>query len=928
MPDTHHGRLAAAVLMTVLCSLSVRAQREPEGLRPDEMSDVAAVALTPSIEYPHPNETVELAVEVRNRASRTERGVSVVWYAGMTRIGERKTDLPAGRSVTLRLPWRAQHGTFTFTAQVDPAMRLFEREREDNFATAVVVVTPQAPDRKDKRDVKNPQPAADLRVEGLSVATTQFENAAAEVGRWVSIGPRRMLAGVPAGAELGNVGRLSAIAIHPRQPSTLYVGGEHCGVWKTTDLGQAWAPVADALPSLAIAAIAIDPTTPSRVYVATEGAGIFRSEDDGVSWTALPNSPNAEVRWGVMLVHPADRNVLYVNSGSGVHRSRDFGATWQLVLPGGRVTDMVMDVMSPATLYAAREGNGLHRTTNGGDLWTPLTNGLPSAASTTLFHITLAICRNAPRNLYAGFTTLSGLQLFRSSDAGDTWTSQALPADNLFNDVIGVDPVDPHFAYVTGARIYRRLAGSLTFQQSIGPHVDQHAIASDPNTNATYTLNDGGIFRTTDRGATWTFIGEGLLNAEFFDHAVSVTNPKLIIGGTQDNGTERFDEPSTLWREIKDGDGGTVDIDPTNADIVYAMNQNETSVVRIVNGVQQCIGCGFPVQLSCFNPHFQVHPVTTRTVLLSCESLWRSVNPQCPVCPSDDGPGTPGVWSVILPVATTGANVLRSAVDRTTDLHYAGTSIGEVWAGPAGGNWRKIFTPLTPGMVTDLEIDPDEPSVIYVTLTGPDDQRVFRLRRSSADPTEATTAKQTLPGLPSGLTVLTLAVDRMTPFTIFVGTRRGGVFRARSANNGATWVWTAYNNGMPLGMDVSDLEVHPVTGVLTAATYGRGAFAVNTDNPLNSVLYAVGRITLLHVQDPGMGFGPPNDRLDADVVISLDSLPGRFFGFQLRNDAQRAARRGMFNLLRDAFRQGRPILIDYVRTGVRNGRILRVILRP
>jgi hypothetical protein len=231
-------------------------------------------------------------------------------------------------------------------------------------------------------------------------------------------------------------------------------------------------------------------------------------------------------------------------------------------------------------------------------------------------------------------------------------------------------------------------------------------------------------------------------------------------------------------------------------------------------------------------------------------------------------------------------------------------------------------------MVTDLEVDPDEPSVIYVTLTGPDDQRVFRLRRSSADPTEATTAKQMLPGLPSGLTVLTLAVDRMTPFTIFVGTRRGGVFRARSTNNGATWVWTAYNNGMPLGMDVSDLEVHPVTGVLSAATYGRGAFAVNTDNPLNSVLYAVGRITLLQVQNPGMGFGPPNDRLDADVVIALDSLPGRFFGFQLRNDAQRAARRGMFNLLRDAFRQGRPILIDYVRTGVRNGRILRVILRP
>jgi len=93
------------------------------------------------------------------------------------------------------------------------------------------------------------------------------------------------------------------------------------------------------------------------------------------------------------------------------------------------------------------------------------------------------------------------------------------------------------------------------------------------------------------------------------------------------------------------------------------------------------------------------------------------------------------------------------------------------------------------------------------------------------------------------------------------------------------------------------------------------------------LLEAQGRITFLRVHDLGTGFGPPNDFLDVEAVILLDSQPGKGFGFQLRNDRNRPAREGMLQLLRDAFSRNEPVTIDFLRrTGRNNGTIFRVAL--
>jgi hypothetical protein len=109
-----------------------------------------------------------------------------------------------------------------------------------------------------------------------SVVTSRFENPVPGKGRWVSIGPRLIMTG----AFRAN-GRVTAIAIDPKAPSTVYVGAIGSGVWKTADGGATWAPIADSLPSLDVAAIAVDPSAPSRVYVALAGTGVCGSSDGG-----------------------------------------------------------------------------------------------------------------------------------------------------------------------------------------------------------------------------------------------------------------------------------------------------------------------------------------------------------------------------------------------------------------------------------------------------------------------------------------------------------------------------------------------------------------------------------------------------------------------------------------------------------------------
>jgi hypothetical protein len=94
-----------------------------------------------------------------------------------------------------------------------------------------------------------------------------------------------------------------------------------------------------------------------------------------------------------------------------------------------------------------------------------------------------------------------------------------------------------------------------------------------------------------------------------------------------------------------------------------------------------------------------------------------------------------------------------------------------------------------------------------------------------------------------------------------------------------------------------------------------------------ALLNTSGHLTFLRVHDVGTGWGPPDDHLDVEVVMKLDSQPDKAFGFQLRDDENRPARQGMLDLLRDAFNQNWEVSIDFeIDADKDNGEVIRVWL--
>ncbi len=411
-------------------------------------------------------------------------------------------------------------------------------------------------------------------------------------------------------------GRVVAVAGVPDDTNTYYFGAVGGGVWKTTDAGRVWTPIMDSQPVASIGAIAVAPSNPQILYVGTgesdirsalsSGNGVYKSSNGGATWKNVGLSDTRQV--SRIVVDPANPEVVYVgalghaygpNEQRGVYKSTDGGTTWKQVLYKGPelgVSDLAIAANNPNELFAGLwnahrppwssypplqgSGSSLYRSTDAGATWTQVSgNGLPDGQ---WGRAGVSVAPDGKR-VYSLIEAGKSSGLYRSDDGGNSWTlansDPRLTSRAWYFNWLSVDPSNPDTVYIPNVAFYRLddAGKTLTIVRGAPGGDDYHDVWVDPKNPAHVILGtDQGTTLSLDHGASWTtWLNQP--TAQLYHVITDNQFPYQVYGAQQDTGSiamaSRTDHGQITAQDaipVAGGESGYLAPDPGDPNILYA----------------------------------------------------------------------------------------------------------------------------------------------------------------------------------------------------------------------------------------------------------------------------------------------------------------------------------------------------------------------
>ncbi len=709
-------------------------------------------------------------------------------------------------------------------------------------------------------------------------------------------------------------GRIASIDAVAKAPLTIYAGAAGGGVWRSTDGGLSFKSVFDG-QSQSIGALAIDPNDEKTVWVGTGeswtrnsvsvGTGLYKTTDGGDSWKLVGLTDSERIariqvdrKDGKTVFVCASGHLWNANEERGVYKTTDGGETWKRVLYVNADTgcsDLEMDPQDPQVLYAGMwqfrrypdffesggAGSGLFKSSDGGETWQPLTNGLPAGKKG---RIAVAVAPSRTSVVYA-LVEAEKTALYRSDDLGasfrqvnDSFNVQARP---FYFARLVVDPQDFNRVYKPGLLFAMSTDGGKTFTsplsglQGNGVHPDHHALWINPTNPLEMLLgNDGGLYQSYDRGVHWRFV-RALPVSQFYHVSFDMDYPYNVYGGLQDNGSWMGPSRSADgienrdWQNVGFGDGFYAFRDPADADYVYSEYQGgQVSRLRLSTGEARDIKplprAGEPDYRFNWNTPIHLSPNQRGTIYIGAQFLFRS---------QDQG----GSWERISPDLTTndpkGQRQKQSgglSIDNTTAENYTTIfSISEspkngavIWVGTDDGNlqltrdggksWTNVVASV-PGLpartwVSSVSASPHDEATAFATFDGhrTGDMKTYVYKTADFGRTWTSLASEELESYAH-----IVRQDLVKPELLFVGTEMGLFI---SVDGGQSWA--RFTGNLPK-VAVHDLAIHPREHDLILATHGRGLYVLDDITPLRQLSAEVvaADVTLLPAQPQVMPTG-------------------------------------------------------------------------
>ncbi|MFJ9645283.1 hypothetical protein [Streptomyces sp. NPDC101206] len=701
---------------------------------------------------------------------------------------------------------------------------------------------PRPPTAEDGREAGAPPPreaaervrAGAADAESLAVVYRETAERLAAPPRapgpvWRSLGPWTVPGGQTYGLSRVNVsGRISAIAVDPGNGAHLLAGAAGGGIWESTDRGASWAPRTDDAATLTTGALAFDPAAPGTVLAGTGegnawswlGTGVIRSTDGGTTWAPLCTDPFTGQGFYDLAFDPTRPGTVLAGTTAGLYGSADGGASWTLRRAGATWS---VALSANGEALAARS-DGLFRSDDGGAGWLPVT--LPTPGSLPYARFAAAVAPSDPGVAYAWAADADHVARLWRRSGGTAWARIPVPpgldtGQAWYDWFLGVAPDRADQVYLGAIDVYRGDRTGTTWSwQDVSTretggdsiHPDQHALAFEPGApGVVYVGNDGGLFRSPDRGVHWEDLNHGLVIGEFEYLAQDHASDTWLLGGTQDNGTNRW-TGSPSWTHVQDGDGGDCAVnrdDPRTVFHTFYDMSLERSRTRGDFGTWTEVSPPVPAgEAALFYPPLETSATAGRTVAFGGGALYVSRNDA-------------GSWKRLpFPAPGVGSAMYVPHADEV----LVGTTRGRLyrtrWQGGAWSPLTALATPRADAWVSDIHVDPADTDRIWVTHSTIGGGRIWH----SAD--GGATWDDRSAGLPP-LPLNAVEVDPLDRDRLWVAADLG-VYRSTDAGAG----WEPFADRLPNAL-VGDIVLHPNARLLRAGTRNRGVWEIPVDGPVD-----------------------------------------------------------------------------------------------
>lgn len=646
------------------------------------------------------------------------------------------------------------------------------------------------------------------------------------LGQWRPVGPFD-------GNSLNGIGRINRLTFDPQNTQIIWAGAPSGGLWKSIDGGVTWTTNTDLFENLGVSEIVINPNNSDTMYIATgdqDGAdtysfGVLSSYDGGLTWgpTGLSSLVTQQRRVYDLYLNPNNPAILLAATSTGLMRSTDHGQNWTSVRAGAH-NNIVQKPGNADVLYATSLSGGnsrIFKSTDNGITWTQQTSNLPTSG---IRRIELAVTADDPDYVYAvyGATNNGFHSVYRTTNEGTTWLLRANSPNLLgwsttgsdaggqawYDLAIEVDPLDKDEVFVGGVNIWRSTNGGSTWNLAAhwfggggAPfvHADIHHLKFTPSGSFLYAGTDGGVYRKSGTGNSWTELKDGMNITQYYRMSASVTDTTRIIAGAQDNGTHLVINGN--WDRVRGGDGMDCAIDPQRQNIMYASSQFGNFGKSTNSG--QSFNATFnltPNGTGNWVTPFLIDPKHPDTIYAGYSRLYRSFNAGI-------------TFSAVSPSGLTGgSNIDQMAISPSHTNNILISEGNDLWhSDDRGVTWTNLSSNLPGGAaITFMAFDQHHPDTFYVTRSGyTATQKVFYTDDGGQTFTNLSTG---LPNVPVNCVV----TEDNNLQSVYIGTDVGVFYR--DVNNTS---WLRFNSALP-NVIVNDLEINYINKKIRAGTYGRG----------------------------------------------------------------------------------------------------------